>query len=98
VIAVGTTVVRALETRASSTGQVEPGSVDTRLYITPGYPFRVVDRMITNFHLPGTSLIVLVASFMGQRWRAAYETALARGYRFASFGDAMIASRKTGRG
>lgn len=93
VIAVGTTVVRALESRANPDGQVQPGNADTRLYITPGYRFRVVDRIVTNFHLPGTSLIVLVASFMGDRWRRVYETALDRGYRFASFGDAMIASR-----
>ncbi len=92
-VAVGTTVVRALESRASPDGRVEVGSVDTRLYITPGYRFRVVDRLITNFHLPGTSLIVLVAAFMGDRWRVAYETALVRGYRFASFGDSMIATR-----
>jgi S-adenosylmethionine:tRNA ribosyltransferase-isomerase len=92
-VAVGTTVVRALESRAEPDGRVVAGSVDTRLYITPGYRFRVVDRLITNFHLPGTSLIVLVAAFMGERWRLAYETALGRGYRFASFGDAMIASR-----
>lgn len=95
-VAVGTTVVRALESRASPEGRVEDGSVDTRLYITPGYRFRVVDRLITNFHLPGTSLIVLVAAFMGDRWRLAYETALARGYRFASFGDSMIATRGGG--
>ena len=94
VVAVGTTVVRALESRADSEGRVMAGSVDTRLYITPGYRFRVVDRLITNFHLPATSLIVLVAAFMGERWRLAYTTALERGYRFASFGDAMIASRK----
>lgn len=93
VVAVGTTVVRALESRANPDGEVEPGSVDTSLYITPGYRFRVIDRLITNFHLPETSLIVLVASFMGDRWRLAYEAALARGYRFASFGDAMITSR-----
>lgn len=92
-VAVGTTVVRALESRASSDGRVEAGNVDTRLYITPGYRFHVVDRMITNFHLPETSLVVLVAAFMGDRWRLAYETALGRGYRFASFGDAMIATR-----
>jgi S-adenosylmethionine:tRNA ribosyltransferase-isomerase len=93
-VAVGTTVVRALESRAEADGRVLAGSVDTRLYITPGYRFRVVDRLITNFHLPGTSLIVLVAAFIGERWRLAYGTALGRGYRFASFGDAMIASRK----
>lgn len=95
-VAVGTTVVRALESRAEPGGRVVAGSVDTSLYITPGYRFRVVDRLITNFHLPGTSLIVLVAAFMGKRWRLAYGTALDRGYRFASFGDAMIASREAG--
>jgi len=95
-VAVGTTVVRALESRANGDGRVEVGSVDTRLYITPGYRFKVVDRLITNFHLPETSLIVLVAAFMGDRWRHAYETALGRGYRFASFGDAMIATRSGG--
>ncbi len=92
-VAVGTTVVRALETRSGPDGYVEAGSVDTRLFIQPGYRFRVVDRLVTNFHLPGTSLIVLVAAFMGDRWRLAYEAALGRGYRFASFGDAMIATR-----
>jgi S-adenosylmethionine:tRNA ribosyltransferase-isomerase len=95
VVAVGTTVVRALESRASPDGEIEPGSADTRLYITPGYRFRTVDRLITNFHLPGTSLIVLIASFIGDRWRLAYQTALGRGYRFASFGDVMIATRLT---
>jgi S-adenosylmethionine:tRNA ribosyltransferase-isomerase len=93
-VAVGTTVVRALESRVEPGGRVVAGSVDTSLYITPGYRFGVVDRLITNFHLPGTSLIVLVAAFMGERWRLAYGTALGRGYRFASFGDAMIASRE----
>ena len=93
VVAVGTTVVRALETMARPDGRVEPGSVDTSLYITPGYRFKVVDRLVTNFHLPATSLIVLVASFIGARWRVAYATALDRSYRFASFGDAMIATR-----
>ena len=93
VVAIGTTVVRALESQAVADGRVEPGSSDTRLYITPGYRFRVVDRLVTNFHLPATSLIVLVAGFMGLRWREAYEAALSRGYRFASFGDAMIARR-----
>ena len=93
VVAIGTTVVRALESKAVVDGRIEPGSTDTRLYITPGYRFRAIDRLVTNFHLPGTSLIVLVASFMGVRWREAYAAALGRGYRFASFGDAMIARR-----
>jgi S-adenosylmethionine:tRNA ribosyltransferase-isomerase len=96
VVAVGTTVVRTLESRATRDGKVEPGSLATSLYITPGYQFKVVDRLVTNFHLPGTSLIVLVASFMGPRWRQTYETALTRNYRFASFGDAMIATRQSG--
>ena len=65
----------------------------TDLFITPGYRFRVVDLLVTNFHVPGSTLIVLVAAFMGQEWRVAYETALRRGYRFLSFGDAMIAER-----
>ena len=93
VVAIGTTVVRALESLAIANGRIDPGSADTLLYITPGYRFQIVDRLLTNFHLPATSLIVLVASFMGDRWRQAYETALSRGYRFASFGDAMIAAR-----
>ena len=93
VVAIGTTVVRALESRVVADGRIDPGSSDTRLYITPGYRFRAVDRLVTNFHLPATSLIVLVAAFMGARWQEAYETALDRGYRFASFGDAMIARR-----
>lgn len=93
VVAVGTTVVRTLESVASDEGKVEPGAGSTGLFITPGYKFRVVDLLITNFHLPKTSLVVLVASFMGERWRAGYMTALNRGYRFASFGDAMLAER-----
>jgi len=93
VVAVGTTVVRTLESVASDEGKVEPGAGSTGLFVTPGYKFRVVDLLITNFHLPKTSLVVLVASFMGERWRAGYVTALNRGYRFASFGDAMLAER-----
>ncbi len=93
VIAVGTTVVRTLETVASGGGMIRPGAGDTGLYITPGYRFSVVDGLVTNFHLPRTTLLVLLAAFMGPSWRAAYETALARGYRFASFGDAMYAER-----
>ena len=86
VVAVGTTVVRALES--------EPDQPVTRLFITPGFEFRHVDLMVTNFHLPRTSLLVMLAAFMGDRWRQAYQTALTRGYRFASFGDAMLASRE----
>ena len=93
VVAVGTTVVRTLETAAAGAGRVEAGTGVTDLYLTPGSPFRVVDRLVTNFHLPGSSLLVLLSAFMGDRWREVYETALARNYRFLSFGDAMICDR-----
>ncbi|MFQ5966629.1 MAG: tRNA preQ1(34) S-adenosylmethionine ribosyltransferase-isomerase QueA [Acidimicrobiia bacterium] len=93
VVAVGTTVVRALETQARRGGDVEPGAGNTSLFIKPGYEFRVVDALVTNFHLPASTLIVLVAAFMGEPWRKAYEVALDRGYRFLSFGDAMYAER-----
>lgn len=93
VVAVGTTVVRALETAALD-GRLEPWVGNTDLFITPGFRFRVTDRMVTNFHMPRSSLVVMVAAFMGPRWRLTYETALERGYRFLSFGDAMLADRE----
>lgn len=93
VVAVGTTVVRTLETAASSDGLVTAGEGDTDLYLTPGSPFRVVDLLITNFHAPRSSLVALVWAFMGEKWRETYRIALARGYRFLSFGDAMLAER-----
>ncbi len=93
IVAVGTTVGRTLESRPDGSGGVEPGEQDTRLFITPGYEFSVVDRLITNFHLPGSSLIVMVAAFVGPGWREVYVSALERGYRFLSFGDAMLAER-----
>ncbi|HEY4606217.1 MAG TPA: tRNA preQ1(34) S-adenosylmethionine ribosyltransferase-isomerase QueA, partial [Acidimicrobiia bacterium] len=93
VVAVGTTVVRTLESRSRSDGTVEAGSMDTDLFLTPGVEFGVVDAIVTNFHVPGSTLVVLVAAFMGERWREAYQTALRRGYRFLSFGDAMYAER-----
>ena len=86
VVAIGTTVVRALES--------DPEESSTRLFITPGFEFKTVDIMVTNFHLPRTSLLVLLAAFMGPRWQAAYRVALERDYRFASFGDAMLAERR----
>lgn len=92
VAAVGTTVVRALET-ACRQGRMEPYRGPTRLYITPGYRFGAVDLLMTNFHMPSSSLLVLMAAFMGPAWRNVYEAALARGYRFLSFGDAMLAER-----
>jgi S-adenosylmethionine:tRNA ribosyltransferase-isomerase len=94
VIAVGTTVVRTLESRADGAGGVLPGEGRTDLFLRPGADFKVVDGLITNFHLPGSTLLVLLAAFMGEAWREAYQTALARDYRFLSFGDAMFATRE----
>ncbi|MCY4149102.1 MAG: tRNA preQ1(34) S-adenosylmethionine ribosyltransferase-isomerase QueA [Gammaproteobacteria bacterium] len=94
VIAVGTTVVRALET-AVHNGNLEPFSGDTQLYITPGYRFRVVDSLITNFHLPRSSLLVLVSAFAGREHvLSAYRHAVAHGYRFYSYGDAMFLEKQ----
>jgi S-adenosylmethionine:tRNA ribosyltransferase-isomerase len=91
VIAVGTTVVRALEHRAREAGAVRAGAGETALFIYPGFEFRVVDAMITNFHLPRSTLLMLVSAFAGrERILAAYRFALARGFRFLSYGDASI--------
>jgi S-adenosylmethionine:tRNA ribosyltransferase-isomerase len=90
VVAVGTTSVRALETAARG-GKLAPFSGDSRLYIYPGFEFRVVDAMVTNFHLPESSLLMLVAAFAGrERTLAAYRHAVAERYRFFSYGDAMF--------
>ncbi len=86
VVAVGTTTVRALES-AAHTGNLA-GRTD--LFITPGFDFRVVDRMVTNFHLPRSSLLAMVQAFVGSRWRELYAEAIRREYRFLSFGDAML--------
>ena len=89
--AVGTTVVRALESGAEEHGLVRAGSGETRLMIAPGYPFRVVDRLITNFHLPRSTLLMLVSAFAGhQLTMAAYRHAVEQHYRFYSYGDAMV--------
>jgi S-adenosylmethionine:tRNA ribosyltransferase-isomerase len=93
VVAVGTTVARTLETFANDDGTVEAGAGETDLFLKPGDRFRVMDSLLTNFHVPGSTLVVLVAAFMGDRWQEAYRTALDRGYRFLSFGDAMYAER-----
>jgi S-adenosylmethionine:tRNA ribosyltransferase-isomerase len=94
VLAVGTTTLRALETAARDDGRVQAGEGDTRLFITPGYGFRVVDRLLTNFHLPRSTLLMLVAAFGGyEDVRAAYAHAIARRYRFYSYGDAMLLER-----
>jgi S-adenosylmethionine:tRNA ribosyltransferase-isomerase len=91
VVAVGTTAVRALESAAAS-GEL---CGRTSLFIHGGFPFRVVDVLLTNFHLPRSSLLLLVDAFCGERWRTLYDLALAEGYRFLSFGDAMIVSRSS---
>jgi S-adenosylmethionine:tRNA ribosyltransferase-isomerase len=89
-VAVGTTCVRVLETAAAA-GGLAAWQGETALFIRPPYEFRVVDAMITNFHLPRTTLLALVCAFAGERiWRAAYETAVHEQYRFFSYGDAML--------
>ncbi|HSJ29802.1 MAG TPA: tRNA preQ1(34) S-adenosylmethionine ribosyltransferase-isomerase QueA [Longimicrobiales bacterium] len=88
--AVGTTVTRTLESAADDSGLVHPGSGWTRLFIRPGYRFRAVDALITNFHLPRSTLLMLVSAFAGhERTRAAYDEAIRERYRFYSYGDAM---------
>lgn len=89
VVAIGTTTVRALET-AGATGALAGGS---DLYIRPGFPFSVVDVLLTNFHLPRSSLLLMLEAFCGPRWRHLYAVALESGYRFLSFGDAMLVER-----
>ena len=88
VVAIGTTTVRALES-AATRGPF--GRTD--LFIRRPYPFRVVDVLLTNFHLPRTTLLVMIDAFVGPRWRALYDTARTEGYRFLSFGDAMLLER-----
>lgn len=90
VVAVGTTVVRTLESAAQMDGLVRPGRGETDLFISPGYRLRAVDAVVTNFHAPRTTLIVMIAALLGDRWREVYQHALQSGYRFLSFGDAMI--------
>ena len=97
IVAVGTTSLRALESAAHATPagwRVRAGSGDTRLFIRPGYDFRIVDRLITNFHLPRSTLLMLVSAFAGRaRMRAAYAHAIAQRYRFFSYGDASLLER-----
>lgn len=90
VVAVGTTVVRTLESVADDSGCVHAGQGETALFITPGYRFKVVDALVTNFHLPQTTLLMLVCAFAGrERLLTAYAEAVARSYRFFSYGDAQ---------
>ncbi|MEO8849688.1 MAG: tRNA preQ1(34) S-adenosylmethionine ribosyltransferase-isomerase QueA [Casimicrobiaceae bacterium] len=96
VVAVGTTTLRALEAAADNDGNVATGDAQTALFITPGYRFRVVDRLLTNFHLPRSTLLMLVSAFAGfQPIRDAYEHAIAGRYRFYSYGDAMLLARQS---
>jgi S-adenosylmethionine:tRNA ribosyltransferase-isomerase len=96
VVAVGTTTVRALESAAGEEG-MRPFEGETRLFIVPGFRFRCVDALVTNFHLPGSSLLMLVCAFAGREpVLAAYRHAVARAYRFFSYGDAMFVTRAPG--
>ena len=91
VVAVGTTVVRTLETVAKEKGQVVPMSGESGLFVTPGFQFKVVDGLMTNFHLPRTTLLMLVSAFAGTDLiRSAYAAAVKERYRFYSYGDAML--------
>jgi S-adenosylmethionine:tRNA ribosyltransferase-isomerase len=95
VVAVGTTSVRSLESAAAETGQLQAFAADTRLFITPGYRFRVVDALLTNFHLPESTLLMLVSAFAGyEQVMAAYRHAVEEHYRFFSYGDAMFLTRR----
>jgi len=95
VIAIGTTAVRSLES-ASTSGRLQACSGDTNLFITPGYEFKTVDAMITNFHLPESTLLMLVSAFAGyERIKTLYAHAIAEKYRFFSYGDAMFLQRQT---
>ena len=101
VVAVGTTTVRALESAALARQPAAETSTSdiygwTELFLRRGVEFLVVDGLLTNFHLPRSSLLLLIDAFIGPHWRDLYETALADGYRFLSFGDAMLLRRSSG--
>ncbi|MDQ2736360.1 MAG: S-adenosylmethionine:tRNA ribosyltransferase-isomerase, partial [Pseudomonadota bacterium] len=100
IVAVGTTSLRALESAAlasaasPSTSSLAPQHGETRLFIMPGFPFRIVDLLLTNFHLPRSTLLMLVSAFAGhERIMALYRHAVAEHYRFFSYGDAMLLAR-----
>ncbi|MFA6206519.1 MAG: S-adenosylmethionine:tRNA ribosyltransferase-isomerase, partial [Methylocystis sp.] len=94
VVAVGTTALRVLESAANDSGRLAPYAARTRIFITPGYRFRAVDMLLTNFHLPRSTLFMLVAAFAGlERMKAAYAHAIESGYRFYSYGDACLLQR-----
>jgi len=91
VLCVGTTCVRTLESLADERGAIRPGSGTTDIFITPGYRFRAVDMLLTNFHLPQSTLLMLVSAFMGRENALdAYQAAVRERYRFFSFGDCML--------
>jgi S-adenosylmethionine:tRNA ribosyltransferase-isomerase len=91
IVAVGTTSVRTLESAVDASGRLEASDGETDLVVVPGYRFRAVDALVTNFHLPRSSLLLLVAAFAGrERVLAAYAEAVRQGYRFYSYGDAML--------
>ena len=95
IVAVGTTSLRLLETASGGDGSLQPFADETTLFITPGYRFKIVDLLITNFHLPRSTLFMLVAAFSGlERMRAAYEHAKGSGYRFYSYGDCRLLTRE----
>jgi S-adenosylmethionine:tRNA ribosyltransferase-isomerase len=100
VVAAGTTSLRALESAAlhaalNNGGLLSTGARETEIFITPGFEFRVVDRLITNFHLPKSTLLMLVSAFAGhQHMLALYRHAIELGYRFFSYGDAMLLDRR----
>ena len=97
VVAAGTTVLRLLEAAAETGGRLKPFCGDTDIFITPGYRFRVVDALLTNFHLPRSTLFMLVAAFSGlERMKAAYAHAIGEGYRFYSYGDSSFLHRLDG--
>ncbi len=94
IVCVGTTSLRLLESAADETGELAAWSGSTNIFITPGYRFRTADFLMTNFHLPRSTLFMLVSAFSGlERMKAAYEHAIANGYRFYSYGDACLLSR-----
>ena len=94
IVAVGTTALRLLESAATAHGQIQPFAGDTAIFITPGYRFRCVDALMTNFHLPRSTLFMLVSAFAGlDTMRAAYAHAISREYRFYSYGDASLLFR-----
>ena len=94
IVAVGTTSLRILESAANEAGAMREFAGDTAIFITPGYKFKAVDVLMTNFHLPQSTLFMLVAAFMGlERMREAYAHAITQGYRFYSYGDASLLER-----